>query len=91
MSYHVPRHGPVLDLDPPVAGLEVRPRVLSCAAHEAVDAVELALDPAHRVLFSIDAIGWERPAALVGKRTSLDQHRRRLAATERGGVLRLAS
>ncbi len=43
VSYHVPRHGPVIDLEPPVAGLEVRPRVLSCAAHEAVDAVSLLL------------------------------------------------
>jgi hypothetical protein len=69
VPHYVPEHRTVLHLDPPLAGLEVRPRVLSCAAHEAVDAVEPALDLAHRVRSSVDSIEWKRPAALVDERT----------------------
>ncbi|WP_434169855.1 hypothetical protein [Clavibacter michiganensis] len=67
---HVPEHRTVLDLDSPVAGLEVRPGVRADVAHEAIDAVELALHLAHRVLSSVDPIEWKRPAALIDERTS---------------------
>jgi hypothetical protein len=42
VPHHLPEDRLVLDLHAPVAGLDVRPRVLYCAANEAVDAVELA-------------------------------------------------
>ncbi len=74
VSDHVPEHRTVLDLDPPVAGLEVRPRVRADVAHEAVDAGELALHLAHRVLASGDPIEWERPAPLVDECTDVHWH-----------------
>ncbi|CAQ03050.1 hypothetical protein CMS2979 [Clavibacter sepedonicus] len=62
---HVPEHGPVFYLDPPVAGLEVRPRVDADVAHEAVDAARHLV---HRGLSFVESIEWERPAALVDER-----------------------